>query len=161
MPYNYRTSSLTALQSTSLPVLSSLSLAPSATGYCSASGYKIVTSYDVHGFLVTATIAERISTGYDDRGFPKTIYPSNCPTSNYPMAAGEVLQVSTIFRQQSGAEQDASTSSGRIVLPTDSGPGIETTAADSSDGNSARRLTRSVTACSVFAVALAFAFALA
>ena len=27
-------------------------------GYCSASGYKIVTSYDVHGFLATATVAE-------------------------------------------------------------------------------------------------------
>ena len=77
------------------------------------------------------------------------------------MAAGEVLQVSTIFRQQSGAGQDVSTSSGRIVLPTDSGPGIATTAADSSDGASARRLTQWATACSVLAVAFAFAFALA
>jgi hypothetical protein len=153
--------SLTNRQSTSLPVLSSLSPAVSATGYCSASGYKIVTSYDVHGFPVTATVAEGISTGYDDRGFPTTIYPANCPTSNYPMAAGEVLQGSTILRQQSGAGSDASTSSGRIFLPTDSGPGIATSAAGSSDGNSAKRLTQWVTACSVFAVAIAFAFVLA
>lgn len=73
------------------------------------------------------------------------------------MAAGEVLQASTIFRQQSGAE----TSSGRIVLPTDSGPGLATTAADSSDGALAKRLTHWATACSVFAVALTFAFVLA
>ena len=148
------------MQSTSLPASSSLSLAPSATGYCSASGYKVVTSYDVHGFLVTATVAEGISTGYDDRGFPTTIYPANCPTSNYPMAAGEVLQVSTIFRQQSGAEQGVSTSSGRIILPTDSGPGLATTVAGSSDGASARQLTQCAVASSVLAVAFAFAFAL-
>jgi hypothetical protein len=77
------------------------------------------------------------------------------------MAAGEVLQVSTIFRQQSGSEQGVSTSSGRIVLPTDSGPGIATTAADSSDGASAKRLTQWATVCSIVAVAFAFAFALA
>ena len=77
-----------------------------------------MTSYDVQGFPTTATIAEGISTGFDDRGFPTTIYPANCPTSNYPMAAGEVLQASTIIRQQSGSE-----SSGLIFLPTDSGSG--------------------------------------
>jgi hypothetical protein len=120
-----------------------------------------VSSYDVHGFLVTATVAEGISTGYDDRGFPTTIYPQNCPTSNYPMAAGEVLQASTIIRQQSGAGADASTSSGRIFLPTDSGPGVATIAAGSSDGSSIRRITQWVTACGVLAVALAFAFVLA
>jgi hypothetical protein len=77
------------------------------------------------------------------------------------MAAGEVLQASTILRQQSGTELDISTSSGRIVLPTDSGPGIATTAADSSDSASTKRLTQWATACSVLVVALAFAFVLA
>jgi hypothetical protein len=77
------------------------------------------------------------------------------------MAAGEVLQASTILRKQSGTGSGASTSSGRIFLPTDSGPGIANAAAGSSDGISTKRLTQWVTACSVFAVAIAFAFVLA
>jgi hypothetical protein len=77
------------------------------------------------------------------------------------MAAGEVLQASTILRQQSGTGQDVATSSGRILLPTDSGPDIVTTAAGSSDGASGKRLTQWATACSVLAVAIAFAFVLA
>lgn len=115
-----------------------------------------MTSYDVQGFPTTATIAEGISTGFDDRGFPTTIYPANCPTSNYPMAAGEVLQASTIIRQQSGSE-----SSGLIFLPTDSGSGIATSARGSSQSEGARRSAEWFVACGALVIALAFALALA
>lgn len=77
------------------------------------------------------------------------------------MAAGEVLQASTIARPQAGTGEDAATSSGRIVLPTESSPSAATTAADSSDGVRVRRVAQWLTACSVFAVALLFAFVLA
>jgi hypothetical protein len=115
-----------------------------------------VTSYDVQGFPTTATIAEGISTGFDDRGFPTTIYPANCPTSNYPMAAGEVLQASTIIRQQSGSQ-----SSGLIFLPTDSGSGIAASARDSSQSQGSRRTAEWFVACGALVFALAFALALA
>lgn len=87
-----------------------------------------MTSYDVQGFLTTATVGEGISTGFDERGFPTTLYPANCPTSNFPMKAGEILQASTIVRgeQESSAESEVSSSSGPVVLPTESGPGIAT-----------------------------------
>ena len=129
----------------------------SATGFCSASGYKVVTSYDVQGFPTTATIAEGISTGFDDRGFPTTIYPANCPTSNYPMAAGEVLQASTVVRQQSGT----GSSSGVIFLPTESEPGIASSAVDASQSEGARRTAQWFVACGALVFALAFALALA
>ena len=43
-----------------------------------------------------------MSKGFDDRGFPTTIYPSNCPTSNFPMKAGEVLGTNSMLQTTPG-----------------------------------------------------------
>ena len=51
----------------------------------------MVTSYDVKGFLTTATIPAGASTGWDANGHPTTQYPSNCRISNPPIQIGEVL----------------------------------------------------------------------
>ncbi|KAF7185783.1 putative extracellular glycosidase [Pseudocercospora fuligena] len=78
--------SLSASSSPSQPV-------SAAVASCTGSGYKVVTSYNQQGFLTTATIAAGASTGWDDKGFPTTVYPANCMVSNPPIAAGEVLKV--------------------------------------------------------------------
>lgn len=77
------------------------------------------------------------------------------------MAAGEVLQASTIIRQQSATDPDVSTSSGHVVVPTDSGPGIATTAASSSQSDGTRHVAQYVVACGAFVATFIFAFVLA
>ena len=89
----------------------------SQAGYCSASGYDVVTAYNNQGFLVTHTVPVGISTGWDDRGFPVTKYPSNCPTSNVGFVAGAVLKPSSTDGF-SAASVEVTTKSDNIMLPS-------------------------------------------
>ncbi|KAK5705806.1 transglycosylase [Elasticomyces elasticus] len=103
--------------STSPPASSSLLPAPSQPGFCSVSGYSLVTAFNQQGFATTATVPIGISTGWDDRGMPTTVFPSNCPASNVPFKAGEVLKIST-FSQSPGGNGDGQvvTRSGEVVV---------------------------------------------
>ncbi|KAK3643867.1 transglycosylase [Elasticomyces elasticus] len=104
-------------KSTSPPASSSLLPAPSQPGFCSVSGYSLVTAFNQQGFATTATVPIGISTGWDDRGLPTTVFPSNCPVSNVPFAAGEVLKIST-FSQSPGRNGGGQvvTRSGEVVV---------------------------------------------
>ncbi|KAK5131197.1 hypothetical protein LTR08_001222 [Meristemomyces frigidus] len=68
------------------------------------------------GFLTTATLAAGISTGYDDRGYPTTVYPSNCLTKKLLLAEGEILRPTAL-----AVNERMTTSSGRVLLPTATG----------------------------------------
>ncbi|KAK1073350.1 transglycosylase, partial [Friedmanniomyces endolithicus] len=105
--------------STSQLASSASSPALSPAGFCSVSGNSLVTSYDIRGFLTTATVPVGVSTGWDDRGLPTTVYPSNCPVSNVPFAAGEVLMASS-FTASGGGGQVVTSSGGAIVAGTGS-----------------------------------------
>ncbi|KAK1063738.1 transglycosylase [Friedmanniomyces endolithicus] len=112
---------------TSQPASSASSPAVSPAGFCSVSGYSLVTSYDVRGFLTTATVPVGVSTGWDDRGLPTTVYPSNCPASNVPFAAGAVLMASSFIASDAGGQ--VVTSSGDATVARTGPAGVITLAA--------------------------------
>ncbi|KAK0363764.1 transglycosylase [Friedmanniomyces endolithicus] len=89
--------------------------------------YSLVTSYDIRGFLTTATVPVGVSTGWDNRGLPTTVYPSNCPVSNVPFAAGAVLMASSFIASDAGGQ--VVTSSGGATVARTGPAGVITLAA--------------------------------
>lgn len=118
----------------------------------------------MHGFLTTATVAAGVSTGWDDRGFPTTVYPPSCQTSNPPMAAGEVLAPSSMLRagaQTTVAPSFTTTSNGGVILPPPSSTLLQPSAAsmssDSGKSASSRLLVGWKVAVGLAAIVLGLA----
>ena len=55
----------------------------------------MTTKYDQQGFLTTATVPEGVSTTFDDKGFPVTVFPQNCQASDLPAQVANVLGTTT------------------------------------------------------------------
>lgn len=71
----------------------------------------MVTSYDQKGFLTTATIADGLSTGWNDQGLPTTVYPLGCVTTK--PATRELVAADAL-----AMDEVATTDSSDILLAT-------------------------------------------
>ena len=104
---------LTIKQSTFQSVSSSFAPAVSQAPHCS-NGYKVVTTFNQRGFKTVETVPVGVSTKFDDKGLPVTVYPPNCQITNIPLKVAAIMGVT---QTNGGAEPTAQAS----VLPSNLG----------------------------------------